>query len=291
MSKEEKNNNKPIWLYVLSLIVLFGIVFFIYIKRFDISLDAPMENWVDTASYFNGILTPPLLAITSILIFLTWQTSKKELQETKSLLEDQGERETHKFSLELFSRRVSELSERFESKEKYLYRHTSDTFKVINFIGTTMQYNNLAEKLYPHFLTSFKELFRVKRNEELNLNKQDYAVEFILNYLMNHKASLNEIVRSYECSIETSDNLIHHIEKNIQYPEILLERIVCYFLFKQETLPFEINTFYLLINKIIGAKEELKITYIEELLMNFDNKVAKKLIELNPDIPNDVLDY
>lgn len=74
-------------LYGFTIVVLFFVVAWYFFSSFNFNLDAPLKNWVDTASYFNGILTPPLLAITSIFIFLTWQTSKKELKATNDVLE------------------------------------------------------------------------------------------------------------------------------------------------------------------------------------------------------------
>ncbi|WP_257325960.1 hypothetical protein [Pseudoalteromonas rhizosphaerae] len=87
MSKRTKNN--PVFWYVTILLGIFAVVVFFFFIRFSFNLETPINNWVDTASYFNGILTPPLLAITSILIFLTWKTSKLELKETRKILDKQ----------------------------------------------------------------------------------------------------------------------------------------------------------------------------------------------------------
>ena len=89
MSKKKNDNTTIVstCLYGFTIVVLFFVVAWYFFSSFNFNLDAPLKNWVDTASYFNGILTPPLLAITSIFIFLTWQTSKKELKATNDVLE------------------------------------------------------------------------------------------------------------------------------------------------------------------------------------------------------------
>ncbi|MDK1310042.1 hypothetical protein [Pseudoalteromonas ardens] len=72
---------KYLSLYVFSMIMIFGIFAGFYFNRFGFKLGASHDNWVGTVTYFNNLLTPPLLAITSILIFLTWFDSKREFGE------------------------------------------------------------------------------------------------------------------------------------------------------------------------------------------------------------------
>lgn len=78
--------NKFLCIYLFVLLIIFIVVAFFFFQRFPFDLNSPIENWVNTASYFNNILTPILLAITSALIFVTWRTSKKELETTNSSL-------------------------------------------------------------------------------------------------------------------------------------------------------------------------------------------------------------
>ncbi|KGJ96579.1 MULTISPECIES: hypothetical protein [unclassified Pseudoalteromonas] len=81
-----EKDNKPLTAYIISLIILFAIICIAYFIRFKFNFNAPIEDWISTASFFNSILTPPLLAITSILIFLTWQTSKNQLKHANEMM-------------------------------------------------------------------------------------------------------------------------------------------------------------------------------------------------------------
>ncbi|WP_105198961.1 hypothetical protein [Pseudoalteromonas sp. T1lg10] len=48
-----------------------------FFSRFSYDLDAPIENWVNTATYFNNLFSPILLFVTMILLYLTWRDTKK----------------------------------------------------------------------------------------------------------------------------------------------------------------------------------------------------------------------
>lgn len=80
------------WLLLLPLIllILFTITFY---------LDFPVymgteQSWLNTASIVNGFVTPMLTFATIILLWLTWNTSKKELKETREQLSFQSARDT-----------------------------------------------------------------------------------------------------------------------------------------------------------------------------------------------------
>ncbi|KID56845.1 hypothetical protein JF50_13180 [Pseudoalteromonas luteoviolacea] len=107
--KRDKHYGLAGLIYLLTLASIFFGALTVYFYRFDLDLDAPHKSWVDTATYFNNLLTPPLLAITSFLIFLTWQTSKSELHETKEQLKNQQKLDTAKFQYELLLKKLMEL--------------------------------------------------------------------------------------------------------------------------------------------------------------------------------------
>lgn len=76
-------------LSVLFTIVLITLV--VYLFRFGVGLDGSHDDWMDTVTYFNNLLTPILLTITAILVNNTWKTSKKELKDTKDAMSMQTE--------------------------------------------------------------------------------------------------------------------------------------------------------------------------------------------------------
>ncbi|MCP4050689.1 MAG: hypothetical protein GY730_08295, partial [bacterium] len=100
-----------ILIYLLVLVTILLSVLCYFFDQFSFNLDTPIENWVNTATYFNGILTPPLLAITSVLIYLTWETSRKELKETRNVMQQQSNTIDRPFSYQVFKDKI----ERFDN--------------------------------------------------------------------------------------------------------------------------------------------------------------------------------
>lgn len=80
------------WLLVLPLflLILFAITFYL---DFPVYLGTE-QSWLNTASIVNGFVTPMLTFATIILLWLTWNTSKKELKETREQLSFQSARDT-----------------------------------------------------------------------------------------------------------------------------------------------------------------------------------------------------
>jgi len=75
----KKNYSAIIALCTAVLSVCFSI--FIFYLRFDFKFEAPMKSWVDTATYFNNLLSPIFLLITILLLYLTWKDTKNGLQQ------------------------------------------------------------------------------------------------------------------------------------------------------------------------------------------------------------------
>ncbi|WP_157863176.1 hypothetical protein [Pseudoalteromonas translucida] len=85
-------------LFILFL-VLFLVLGFLdtFFNRFTYNLNTPIQNWVDTAVYFNNALSPILLLATVILLYWTWKDNRKELAATKKALVEQSD--TQNFSV------------------------------------------------------------------------------------------------------------------------------------------------------------------------------------------------
>ncbi|MCG9710236.1 hypothetical protein L1D46_15680, partial [Pseudoalteromonas sp. Isolate3] len=97
MTKKTNDVNKNLtkylpWLLLLPITLL--IVFcFMFFSDFPVYLGTE-QSWLNTASIVNGFVTPILTFATIILLWLTWNTSKKELQETREQLSFQSSRDT-----------------------------------------------------------------------------------------------------------------------------------------------------------------------------------------------------
>ena len=90
MRKKFKYNTSSFLLFcllVVSCIIIIGL----YIATFGIDLinNKNISSWVNTATYLNNMLQPILLITSIFLLYTTWQTSKKELSETRTLMKTQ----------------------------------------------------------------------------------------------------------------------------------------------------------------------------------------------------------
>ena len=74
----------------ILIIVIFG-VFIHFSNYFDYKpASTDLAGWMNTAIYFNNVFSPILLLLSILLLYLTWNTSKKDAPflETLRLLED-----------------------------------------------------------------------------------------------------------------------------------------------------------------------------------------------------------
>lgn len=102
-------------LVIFTFLVIVGAVI-VFFKQFGFDLDTPIENWVNTATYFNNLLTPLLLFVTVLLLFWTWRDTKKGLDKqsndnkySATLLS--FESLSKEFKLRLYSGKFTELSQ------------------------------------------------------------------------------------------------------------------------------------------------------------------------------------
>lgn len=74
------------YILLAVLAILLGIIIFNFYGAFP-TRNNSTESWKTTASIINGLITPILTSFSIILIWMTWQTSKKELEATNNALE------------------------------------------------------------------------------------------------------------------------------------------------------------------------------------------------------------
>ncbi|GEK56000.1 hypothetical protein [Pseudoalteromonas espejiana] len=74
--------------YIVVVILTLLIVFILYLFHgaFPSRKDS-VDAWLNTAAIINGLITPILTLAGVVLIWFTWQTSKKELEATNEVLE------------------------------------------------------------------------------------------------------------------------------------------------------------------------------------------------------------
>ena len=285
----KKNKNYSAIIVVIIAAVTSLISLIIFYCRFGFNFKAPIQSWVDGATYFNNLLSPIFLFITVLLLYWTWKDTKEalnlqqqELSENRLLFKEQIENQKHKDSLDIYSRRVTELSKKFDIPIK----SESVNLRVCKVIADCYKDPNFSKKAYANFPDELIQELDFPRNK---LNEEDSRKMFVIKYLIEHKRTLNNIILSYTTKIDNENELKKFVLKNYQFPVHAIDRVKCYDLFENESNKIELVAFYRLIDKISQADKQHKRDYIEELLVNFDNVVARKLIELNDSIPNDIL--
>ncbi|MBS3796670.1 hypothetical protein [Pseudoalteromonas sp. BDTF-M6] len=112
MSVLATNNHKDVlakWLVAIAVVYSVGtlVVFLLY---FDINPSLPMSDWVNTAVYFNNILSPVFLLITIFLVYFTYRDNKAELQGTRQLIKNQIEHANYESARKQVLLIVDELS-------------------------------------------------------------------------------------------------------------------------------------------------------------------------------------
>jgi len=88
-----------------------------YLWKFGVDFDnANFQDWVNVATYFNNLFSPLFLAVSSILIYKTWSTSKDMLQlskdelgKTYSSLKEQEKISRMQLDLNVFRNKLNNL--------------------------------------------------------------------------------------------------------------------------------------------------------------------------------------
>lgn len=74
----KKNYNALAAISIAILCTAVSIGLFLY--KFGFNLNTPIKNWIDTATYFNNLLSPIFLFITVLLLYWTWRDTKQGLE-------------------------------------------------------------------------------------------------------------------------------------------------------------------------------------------------------------------
>ncbi len=257
-----------IFWYVIAVSAIFGFVGLFFFKRFGFNLNAPIKNWVDTASYFNGVLTPPLLAITSILIFLTWHTSKKELKTNQYMLSEQLKNQKEKESFALFIDQIEKLNDTFIRKNRVI-----DIFK----LGLIFEINN-----------EYKQARKEQPDADTPDDLYDYISNLQVSFLELLKNGRNFSVNK-KIHKDTKSYTKDKFNRNINnYKKIILNALSIYYIdnYKKRT---EVINFYSLLMQLSNQKREHRDPILE-FKLGFNNDIAKILILKNDKLNNDLLD-
>tara|TARA_B100000700_G_scaffold65172_1_gene71980 strand:+ start:2740 stop:3663 length:924 start_codon:yes stop_codon:yes gene_type:complete len=250
--------------------VLASTVFvFEFFNNFDLNLNTPIKNWVDTATYFNNILSPILLFASILLLYRTWKDSKEalelqrtELIENKEIFQQQLSAQKFKDDLEIFSRRINALDKKFvsvinESEIKYAIT------KFLEELNSTFDFDSSVSLLDKFYL-------KVKGCTEVVESTNEEKVSFLVQFVLGKSYKVDELLKSY---------LFHYIEhgemnlaslinsNNINdVSSITIGKILT------QTVEYKrrINTLSRVLNKASQVEAREYDTYIEEVILHFD---------------------
>jgi len=202
-------SNKAVIGYVLLILLLLFVLYVFY----QFTLDFPeftwnklnrtpketLNDWVNTASIVNGFLSPLLLLGSVILLWLTWQTSKKELFETKEQLNFQSTRDTLKIILDDFFETIDTPADPTE----FTLNQCAASKMHSGF--TAIEKNN------------FKTLF--------NTNKTEFNENELYNFLKDSTGIGNITLQSLICTLIANNSIKDYSKHNLEcglYGHILL---------------------------------------------------------------------
>jgi len=284
-------------LLILSTLFIFFVIYK-FTKDFPIftwdinnrSREEVLDHWKDTSSILNSLLSPILLLFSVVLLWLTWRTSKKELEETKSLLKSQNINQKFKDDIDLYSRRVNTLSKKFEEQFKKKSMPATEE-SAIALVTVAQIYDDevIANRIYENFDKSLVDKYSTAKfkNHSTITRVHDYLYQYLIKGTIN----LNTIIKYSALRGKFKNNMdfIKFSKRDLMLYETVIDRLWCYYFEKDLSNYYLIDSFNLLLMKICEVPKEQKNDFIDELLLNFDREVVEILIQKNEKIPNDIL--
>lgn len=206
------------FLTILVVVVVTVFVHFGYFFDYTPS-STNLEGWMNTAIYFNNVFSPILLLLSILLLYLTWQTTKKELQDSKNI-----------FTQQKFSQNLTFLRQRYEEEckgSKYVSRYTYAIHKALNRTN-----ENDLRKFVEHRNLGGEELVNSKIYAQDKFYTVVYDSKFTIHTLLNYK-DLKSFYEDYAQLSEDkfNDRLIEKITEVIVQNHINGEREIvryCY---------------------------------------------------------------
>lgn len=187
--KAEQLKKNPAILSIGTAFLGCFIIGIIFINRFSFDPDAPMKDWVDTATYFNNAFSPLLLFVSLLLLYRTWKDSKialelqrEELNKNSELFERQVSSQELKDNLEIFSRRITNIDKKFSS-----FLSDKDIGNVLPDVLNLLIAHEYLEKYYNQIVT----------NAIVTPANQGYLQKKVTAYIYDEKLVINDLLSDY----------------------------------------------------------------------------------------------
>jgi hypothetical protein len=268
---------------VVFLIILIGLVIGGVTYHFNLYFDynpkkVSLEGWSNVAIYFNNALTPLLMLLSVILLFLTWRTSKFELEKTQLALNSQILLQKKKNDIDIIARQSKDLKDQFEKKHD-----------ILDFIDYEFIYSIILTLIDSPSDIVIRYCKDLKEDGFSEVKTKQQAVEFTNRYIIEMtltKKNLIQIGENIPWRESTGDGgAIKFLKHQMQNEKSFILRDIheilgAYYFTKIEEMS-EIRSFNYLINKICNTDPEYRSDIIEEFKLSFDLKLAKILLQQN----------
>ncbi len=255
--------DRKIIYFSIALLVLFCATFIHFYSYFDYSpRKVDLQGWTNTAVYFNNFLTPILSAITIILLWLNLDSLKK----SNSILNNSNQITLDKLNLDIFIKQVQTVKGKFNDEN--LFQLKLDICeKLDNFMTENPSTVELVKKLIEVESIQLNTLFSKIYESKINLSnsillyeryEQDCNID--LNILLENFKDFNDIV-----SVIAGQVYVDKLKTvKSSDPKVYNELVSLMYLFQ-------------IIYK--EKEKELYQHFINSFAMNFDMKLAEKVLE------------
>lgn len=262
---------------------MFSVFLLVFLHYFEWNERPTLESWAQFASYFNGVLSPVLLAVTSILIFLTWQSNQKELKE---LVDSSHTDRVHTLNF----RRLDMLKEALErplSKEllrlavDYIYRNISKDPKRVAGLDEMVKNNsNLPRRILHNDPSQDKELLhKIIIFDIVEADRKLSNLRGCLDYYYHNEPRLTKELAAEKCLSEQPEHVVQNAWVGNLIVILIIEKSSNT---QQERATLEL--FRNLYNSVSTYNSKLKEEFTLDIRSLIGKDIYKKLEFLEPDI-------
>ncbi|KPZ65654.1 hypothetical protein AN392_01202 [Pseudoalteromonas sp. P1-16-1b] len=271
-----KTSNILPWLLVLPFILLMVFISMFY-SDFPEYIGTK-QSWLSTANIVNGFVTPMLTLATIILLFMTWNETRKTLRAFQV-----------KEELELISRVANKLERNFDEKNSLNSMMTDNftfslTYKLTEF---ALQNDEETDKLIKYFA----KLQVNKENHKVNNVKEctSKLTNFILDTNLSKKDLLLKTSGNLNQSNRSINFIICQIAQGADFPNYdLMEVFSCEFK-RNAKYDTDINLFNKLVDRIMEISDEsTKKKLFNELMFYFQADLLDVLIKLHGNVDSNL---
>jgi hypothetical protein len=262
VSKTVNQNHAGI-LAVLIAVISILISLSIFFNRFGMNLDTPIKSWVDTAVYFNNVLTPVLALITVGLL----ASNLKSMKEANNLVINQ-------IGLDLFVKQVQITRDQFLDDNLFSFK-----LDVCGKLSDVLGDNSCLKR-------KVEEFDGIKPLTINSLVNKTIDIKFDVKTCLQLYKYYKKIDKPLDVVglIKNSDNL----EKVLRplMGEVIVEKISNFD--KDENITnVALNSFKYLLEELYKQKEEALYTlYIKSFKMNFDTDLVSLIFEFDTKLLN-----